>query len=195
VRGSGPRVVRDALGPVLAFYAGWKLVGLGAGITAATALALAAFAWERRHARSGLGATIGLALALLQAVTGLASGSAVGYFAPAVVVNALYGTAFFVSVAIGRPLAGIFAQETYPFPLELRASPLFRRVFSRISLAWGAYLVVRSAVRLATLLGASLEVFVLVNVVSGVPVSAALMAWSLWYGLRSFKRLETPAGR
>ena len=32
--GSGPRFARDAFGPLLAFYAGWKLVGLVAGVVA-----------------------------------------------------------------------------------------------------------------------------------------------------------------
>ena len=30
VRRAGPRFVRDAFGPLAAFYAGWKLLGLGA---------------------------------------------------------------------------------------------------------------------------------------------------------------------
>jgi hypothetical protein len=34
--GSGPRFARDALGPVLAFYAVWKFWGLLAGIVAGT---------------------------------------------------------------------------------------------------------------------------------------------------------------
>ncbi|MBI1733561.1 MAG: hypothetical protein HYR51_00160 [Candidatus Rokubacteria bacterium] len=38
LRGSGPRFARDAGGPVLAFYVGWKLAGLGAGIAAGTAI-------------------------------------------------------------------------------------------------------------------------------------------------------------
>ena len=49
----GPRFVRDACGPVLVFYVGWKLVGLEAGIAGATALAVVAYLWERRQSRSG----------------------------------------------------------------------------------------------------------------------------------------------
>src|SRR5262249_56195815 len=113
--GTGPRFARDAGGPTLTFYAGWKLVGLTAGIGAATALALVTFVWERRRERSGLGAAIGLTLALTQAAAGLVTGSAVAYFAPGIVASTLYGLAFIVSVVLGRPLAGVFAQETYPF--------------------------------------------------------------------------------
>ena len=45
VLGHGPRFVRDGCGPVLVFYAGWKLVGLEAGIAGATTLAVVAYVW------------------------------------------------------------------------------------------------------------------------------------------------------
>ena len=106
-----------------------------------------AFAWERRHGRPGLAARIGLGIALVQAVAGLVSGTAIGYFAPPVIVNAAYGLAFLVSVAIGRPLAGVFAVESYPIPPEIRAMPAFRRAFTHISIVWGVYLLSRSVLR------------------------------------------------
>jgi hypothetical protein len=186
--GSGPRFARDALGPMLLFYAGWKLFGLTTGIAAATAVALAIFAWERRRARTGLGAAIGLVLALTQAAAGLATGSAIAYFAPGIVANAVYGLVFIGSVALGRPLAGVFAQETYSFPPAVKASVTFRRVFSRVSLAWGAYLLLRSGVRLLVLTRHDVDLIVAVNILTGVPFTAALTAWSIWYGVRGFRR-------
>ncbi len=186
--GSGPRFARDALGPVLAFYAAWKLLGLPAAVLVATLTALVAFVWERRRDRSGLGAGIGLGIAIVQAVAALATGSAKGYFAPAVLANGLYGLLFLGSVAVGRPVAGVFARETYPFPPEVIASDTFRRVFSTISLIWGACFLARSALRLLVLSRLSVDVFVLVNVATGLPLTAAPMSWSLWYGLRGFRR-------
>jgi intracellular septation protein A len=184
--GNGPRFLRDAVGPVLVFYVGWKTVGLVVGILAATAVTTAAFIWERRHARTGLGASIGLAIALVQAVTGLLSGSARWYFAPAVIANTLGGLVFLGSVVIGRPLAGVFATESYPFPPEVKASVAFRRVFGRISLVWATYLIGRGALRLLLLLYTSVEAFLVVSVISGIPLSAAIMAWSFWYAVRGF---------
>jgi len=186
--GSGPRFARDAFGPVLLFYAGWKLVGFRAAIVAATALAIAAYVWERRQARSGITAGIGLGIALVQATAGLASGSTTGYFAPPLMINGAYGLAFLVSVGIGRPLAGVFAQETYPFPPHVKASLTFRRVFSRISLAWAAYLLLRTGLRFFALLRSSVELYLVINVVTGIPFTAALMSWSIWYSVRSFRR-------
>jgi intracellular septation protein A len=188
--GTGPRFARDALGPVLVFYLGWKLVGLTAGIVGATVVAFIAYGWERRQARSGLSAMIGLGIALVQMLVGLASGSALAYLGPPVIINGIYGLAFVVSVMIGRPLAGVFAQETYPFPPEVKASVTFRRVFSRISLVWGAFLLLRCGFRLFALSWRNVDLFVAVNVVTGIPFTAALMTWSIWYSLRSFRRSE-----
>jgi hypothetical protein len=115
--GSGPRFARDALGPVLAFYAVWKFWGLLAGIVAATLVALVA------------------------------------------VANGLYGCVFIGSVAFGRPLAGVFARD-----------------------------MLRSAGRLLVLLWSSIELFVGVSIVTGIPCTLALMTWSFWYPLRAFQR-------
>jgi intracellular septation protein A len=186
--GSGPRFARDALGPVLVFYVTWKLVGLAWAVAAASGFALAAFWWERRRAASGIMPAIGLGIALVQAVVGLASGSATAYFVPGVVANALYGVTFLGSVAIGRPLAGVLAGETYPFPPRVRASAAFRRIFARVSLAWGLYLLGRGTVRLLVLLSGGVDLFVLVSILTGIPFTAALMSWSLWYPLRAFRR-------
>jgi len=186
--GSGPRFARDALGPVLAFYALWKLWGLLAGIAAATVVAVLAFWWQRRQANSGIMPAIGLGIAMVQAAVGLASGSASAFFAPGLVANGLYGCAFLGSVALGRPLAGVFAGEMYTFPARVRGSPLFRRIFSVVSLAWGCYMVLRAGVRLAVLFWTSVDLFVVVSVATGIPFTLALMTWSFWYPLRAFQR-------
>ena len=192
--GTGPRFARDAFGPVVVFYVGWKIVGLGTGTVAATLVALGSFAWERRHARAGLSAFFGLGIALVQALGAFASGSAIGYFAPPLIANGAYGLAFFVSVIVGRPLAGILAAETYPFPPAVRGSVTFRRVFARISLVWAAYFLLRSAIRLWMLMRTSVDVYVLINLTTGVPLTVALMSWSIWYGVRGFRRSEEWGG-
>ncbi len=188
LRGNGPRFARDAAGPVVAFYVAWKLVGLYAGIAAGTATAIVLFVRERRQGRSGLGAGLGLAIALVQAIVGLASGSAIGYLAPPVIANGLYGLAFVISVLIRRPLAGIFAVEMFPFPPEARTSPTFRRTFSIVSLAWGATFLARCAFRLVVLSWGDVDLFIVVNLLTGFPPNVALMVWSIWFAIRSFRR-------
>jgi len=188
--GSGPRFARDAVGPVLGFYLGWKLIGLATGIIAATTMTVAAYWWERRRGRTGLAAGIGLTIALAQALVGLLSGSPKWYLTPPVIINAAYGLAFLGSVLIRRPLAGVFASETYPFPPQVKASRTFIRVFSHVSVVWAIYLLGRSALRLVVLIRGSVEGFIAVNVLTGFPFSAAIVAWSIWYGVRAFRRSE-----
>jgi intracellular septation protein A len=118
---------------------------------------------------------------------GLLSRSAVGYFAPPIAANAIYGLAFLGSVAIGRPLAGLLAVESYPVTADLRARPAFRRAFARISIVWGVYLLARSVLRLVVLLEFSVDVYVAVNVATAAPIVIVLMAWSFWYGLRAIR--------
>jgi hypothetical protein len=172
------------------FYLGWKLSGLITGIIVANAISVAAYFSERRRGRTGLAAGIGLAVALGQALVGLLSGSVKWYLAPPVIMNAAYGLAFLGSVLIRRPLAGVFAGETYPFPPEVKASKTFIRVFSHVSLVWAIYLLGRSALRLVVLIRGTVEGFIAVNVLTGVPFSAAIVAWSMWYGVRGFRRSE-----
>lgn len=195
---NGPRFIRDAVGPVLVFYVGWKTLGLVVGILAATALTTGTFIWERRHGRTGIGASIGLTIAVVQAMTGLLSGSPRWYFAPAVIANTLGGVVFLGSVMIGRPLAAVFAAESYPFPPEMKASAAFRRIFGRISLVWAAYLLTRGVLRLLMLVYTSVEAFLVVSVATGLPLSAGIVAWSFWYAVRVFRasatRPEGPAG-
>ncbi len=188
--GGGPRFARDAFGPPLAFYIGWKTAGLAAGIALSTVVSLLAFRVERRAGRPGFMARLSLGIVIAQALIGLAAGSERVYLAQPVLVNAVFGLTFLGSVAWGRPLAGAFADELYPFPPEVRASGTFKRVFARISLVWGVYLCLRSAVRLLTLAQSSVEAYLLINVITGMPLTALLMSWSIWYGIRSFRRSE-----
>src|SRR3954452_484011 len=186
--GSGPRFARDAFGPMLVFYAGWKVSGLLLGVTASTIASFAAYRWERSHDRPGLMARIGLGFVIVQAAIGLAADSAVVYLAQPVLINGAYGLAFLGSALLRRPLAGAFATEMYPFPDEVKSSDTFRSAFSRISLAWGAYLVLRSAVRLSTLSSGDVDAFIVVNMLTGVPLTAFLMGWSVWYAVRYFRK-------
>jgi hypothetical protein len=192
VRGTGPRLARDGLAPIIVFYAGWKLLGLGAGIGLASVVSLAAFGYERRRNRSGMVAGVSLLFLLLQAaqaLVGILTDSVTVYLAQGVMVSGASGVTFLGSVVVRRPLAGMFGQEVFPFPAAVRGSAMFRRVFGRISVAWGVYLIVRCGIRLAILLTGHIELFLLTGILTGVPGSAALMSWSLWYGVRGFRHI------
>ena len=190
IRAYWPRFLRDAFGPVLAFYVGEKVGGVGLGIGLSTAVSLIESRFERSHGRRGLMARLSLGFVLLNAAVGLISDSETVYLALPVLQSAAFGLAFFVSALIGRPLTGLLAQEMRPIPPEVVASGTYRRVFAKSSVVWAIYLLGRSGIRLAALSAGSLGAFVAVNLVTGIPMSAALIAWSIRDGVRGFRRSE-----
>jgi hypothetical protein len=184
-----PTFAVEGFAPILLFYAVWNTAGLVPAILAATALSGAIVLWQVRLGNSGALAVVALIFVLIQAVVGLASQSATVYLAQPVVLSACWGVAYFVSVAVRRPLIGAFANAWYPFPPEFRASEPYRREFSLQSIVWGLYCFARAGLRLAVLLESGIGGFVLVSLLTGAPVFAALVFWGIWHARRAFSRL------
>ena len=74
----------------------------------------------------------------------------------------------------------------YPFPEAVKGSRADRRVFSTISVVWGVYFPARMAVRLAALSWRYVDLFIAINIATGIPFTA--LSWSIWYGARGFRR-------
>ena len=187
LRAGGPRFVANAGFPVVFFYLGWKVSGLLLGVVLATVVGVAAYLYERYKERPGMVARLALAFVVIQGVIGLAFGSAKIYLAQPVVLNLGLGLVFLVTTLRGKPFAGSFADELYAFPPEVKESDTFKQAFAHVSIVWAVYFLVRSAIRLY-MLKWSVDAFVIVNVVTGFPIVAALVSWSVWYITRFFRR-------
>ena len=183
-----PRFAREAFGPVAAFYVGWTLWSLVAGIVLASAVGIALDLYERRRGRAGALALVSVAFVLVQAVIGIVADSAVVYLAQPVLVSAVWVLANIGSAIVGRPLAGVLADAWYPFPPQIKESSTYRRVFGIESIVWGVYLLARSALRMLFLVGGSVGAFAAVQMATGFPFTIALVAWSVWYAARGFER-------
>ena len=188
--GGLPGVVREGVLPVGAFYAGLQLSGLGAGMAAAAVASIVVYALERRAGRDGLLVRLSLAFVAVQTVVGVISDSATAYLALPVLSTAVWGIAFLGSAAIRRPLAGALACAWYPFPREFRRTAEFKRVYGVESVVWGLYFLVRSALRLIVLVYAGVGGYLLV-VITGTPLTIALLVWSVWYAVRRLADDET----
>ena len=184
-----PQFAAEAVLPVLVFYGAWRLAGLGAGIAAATVVSLALAAVLIRRRRDVTLVAVGAAFVVVQAVVGLASHSTTVYLAQPVLLNALWGVACFVSIAIRRPLIGVLAGAWYPFPAWFRASDAFRREFSVQSAVFGVFYVARAALRLWVLLASGVGGFVVVSIVTGSPFVLVLIGWGVWHARRTFSAL------
>jgi hypothetical protein len=185
-----PQFMGEAVAPVLVFFAVWKAAGLGPAIAASTVVYLALAVILLRRRRDVTLVAIGAVFVVIQAIVGLVSHSATVYLAQPVLLSALWSLAYFVSVAIGRPLIGVFANAWYPFPPWFRASAPYKREFGLQSIVWGVYCFARAGLRLFVLLHSGVGGFVLISVVTGFPFFFALVFWGIWHARRSFSRLE-----
>jgi hypothetical protein len=183
-----PRFAREAFGPVVAFYLGWKLGNLVIAIAFASAVGIALDLYERRRGRAGALALVSVAFVVVQAVVGLLADSAVVYLAQPVLVSGIWGVANIGSAIIGRPLAGVFADSWYSFPPAVKVSRTYRRVFGIESVVWGVYLLARSGIRMFVLATGSIGGFAAVQIATGVPFTIGLVAWSVWFAVRGFER-------
>ncbi len=188
-----PGFLREGFLPLGAFYAGLKLDGLVAGIVVAALASVLIYVYERRAGRDALIVRISLGFVVVQSIVGLAANSATVYLAQPVLLAAAWGLAFWVSIPLGRPLAGVLADAWYPFPRWLKESSDFKRVYGVESVVWGAYFLARSALRLVLLLQGSLESFLVVVFLTGTPVMLVLLGWSIRYAIRGLADAEPPA--
>jgi intracellular septation protein A len=188
VRRSGPRLVRDGFGPLAVFFAGWKLIGLGAGIAAAVVFGVTVFVHERRHGRPATVVRLALVLVAIRATVGIVSGSGSAYLATEIGIDMLLGTTVLASLATQRPFASWFAADVYPFPREVLESQTYRQAMRRITLVWAVYFFLRGLARLTALLTLSTNSYALVVALSDAPFLIALLAWSVYYSVGTFRR-------
>ena len=190
IRRTVRRLVRDGFGPLATFFAGWKLIGLTAGIVLALVFGVSVFLHERRQGRPAALVRVALVIVCLRAVVGFSSGSASVYLAQEIGIDLLLAGTVLGSLAAGRPLTAWIAADVYPFTPEMRDSDTFRHVMRTITLVWGAYFLIRAAVRLVALLTLSTDSYVLVIALSDAPFLIALLAWSVYYSFNEFRRSE-----
>jgi hypothetical protein len=194
IRRAGPRLVRDAFGPLATFFIGWKLIGLGAGIAMAVLFGLSIFLHERRQERPAALVRVSLVLVMLRAVVGLSSGSSSVYLAQEIGIDALLCISVLGSLAAGKPISAWIAADVYPFTEEMRASATYRHVMRTVTLVWGCYFLARGLVRLTALLTLSTNSYVLVVALSDAPFLLALLAWSVHYTTGMFRNSEQWGG-
>ena len=148
-RAGAPRFARELFGPVAAFYIGWKLGNLAAGIVLASVVgnrARGVRAEERsfeERSRSSRSPSCSC-----RRVVGLIADSAVVYLAQPVIVGAIWGIANIVSAA-DRPAARGCLRRRLVLRSRrvVKSSRTYRRVFGIESVVWGGYLLARSGVR------------------------------------------------
>ena len=180
--------------PVVLFYVGFRTWGFSASVVIVLAWSAAVFAWHYRRTRGAdvFSATT-FAFACVKACAGLVSQNPWLYLAWPSLENVIYGSAFFGSALLGRPLLALYAERLYPIPETVRGSATFRRAFLIASAGWLVGHGLRAVVRLWLLSMTRsgilpLELYLVADTVAGWPINVSLVTFTAWFPLRELRR-------
>jgi intracellular septation protein A len=175
--------------PVALFYVGYQVWGFSAAVVIVLVWSALVFTWHyRRTGGADVFSATTFGFACVKATAGLASQNTWLYLAWPSLENLVYGTAFFGSALLGRPLLALYAERLYPINSEVRASDAFQRAFLIVSAAWLVGHSLRAVIRLWLLAHLSLELYLIADTVSGWPINVSLVAFTTWYPLRALHR-------
>jgi hypothetical protein len=183
----GPQGIADSSIPALVFVAVYSLGGNRislAGLCAiATGMAIAVLRLVRgeslRFAFAGL---VGVAVAAFIASR---TGRAEDFFLPGLLLNALYGGAYLVSILIRWPLLGVILGPTIGGEgMAWRKDPHELRVYTRASWVWVGVFAARLCVQLPFYLAGSLVALGVAKTAMGLPV----FALGIWLSYLILKR-------
>lgn len=175
----GPQGIADSSIPALVFVAVYTLAGNRisvAGICAiAAAIAIAILRLVKGESlRFALAGFVGVAVAALIASR---TGRAEDFFLPGLLLNALYGAANLISIAVRWPLLGVILGPTLGGGGRAwREDPLQLRAYSRATWVWVGVFAARLCVQLPFYLAGSLVALGVARAAMGLPVFA-LGAW------------------
>jgi len=176
--------------PVALFYGATTMWSFQTGVVVVLSWSALVFAWHwRRTGGADIFSATTFAFACVKAATGLVSQNLNLYLAWPSLENLVYGTAFFGSALLGKPLLALYAQRLYPIPPAVRSSDTFRRAFLVVSAGWLVGHALRAVLRLWLLsLGLELSAYLVLDTVAGWPINISLVALTAWYPLRAMRR-------
>lgn len=149
------------------------------GTAVAVAVGIAVYRAVRRepfrHAVNGL---FGIALGAFLA---LRTGEARQFFLPGIIQGGLYGIALIVSALIKHPIIGwVWSIIADGGKKTWRSNPRLVTVFCQITMVWGVVFLVKNLARAWMYLVDAETLLGITTIVTGWPVTLALMAMTVW---------------
>jgi intracellular septation protein A len=189
VRDGAIGLVLGSVLPVALFYVAYQAWGFSVAVILVLIWSALVFAWHYQRTRGAdvFSATT-FAFACVKATAGLVSQNTWLYLAWPSLENLIYGTAFFTSAVLGKPLLALYAQRLYPIPPNVRQSHAFRRAFLVASTAWLLGHGLRAVVRLWLLAHLPLGLYLIADTVAGWPINVSLVAFTTWFPLRQLRQ-------
>lgn len=170
--------------PLIGFYIGQKMGGVGWAVAVGGVLSLAVIPLELRTTGQMRWCWIGIAGVVFSGALALLTENPKLFFLRSVLGDAAFGVAMVGSLAIGRPLIATFASWAVTIPDEYKSTAAYKRSFAVLTLVWGIVNLMRAGGRGWMLTHGSLEQLMVVNLATGWPVFAALVGFSVWYPRR-----------
>ena len=170
--------IAEATLPFFAFTIAWSASGrsvtAGAAVAVAISAVLAILRLLRRetlqYALSGL---VGVAFGAFVASR---TGNPEDFFLPGILINAGSFVAYLASIAIRRPLLGLFASAFTGEGRRWYEDPERRRAYTRASWIWVALFGFRLSIQLPLYLSGAVAPLAVARVITGLP----LFALGLW---------------
>ncbi len=171
--------IAEATLPFIAFTIVWAAAGrdvvAGAVVAVAISAVLAILRLLRRETiQFALSGLVGVAFGAFVAAR---SGNAEDFFLPGILINAASCVAYLISIAVRRPLLGLFASALTGEGRRWYEDPVRRRAYSRASWIWVALFGFRLSIQLPLYLSGAVGPLAIARVITGLP----LFALGLWF--------------
>jgi intracellular septation protein A len=180
--------------PLAGFYLGQRLGGVGWAVAVGIALSVAVVPLELQVTGTMRWCWIGLVGVVFSGTLALITHDPRLFFLRSVVGDAGFGLAMVGSIVVGRPLIGLFASWVVKMPDEYRATKAYKRSFGVLTLVWGVVNLARAGGRGYLMANGTLGQLIVVNLATGWPVFAVLVAFSVWYPRRVAHRFFASIG-
>lgn len=152
----------------------------------AVVLAIARIA-RRQTVQFAISGAAGVALA---AFVASATGRAEDFFLPGILINAAGAIAYSISIAVRRPLIGLFVAQLTKEGPSWHEDPVHRRIYTRASWIWVGLFCFRLSIQLPLYLSGEVAPLAVARVVTGLPLFA-LGVWLSYLLLKPI--LERPS--
>lgn len=182
----GPQGIADSSAPALAFVTVYTLAGNDLELAALVAVGVGAVIAGVRVLRKeslqfALAGFVGVALAAFVADR---TGRAEDFFLPGLLLNAVWASAYLVSIAIRWPLLGVILGPMTGEGMRWRQDPERLRLYSRASWIWVGMFALRLAVQLPLYAAGAVLALGIARTAMGLPLFAVAV-WLTYLVLRA----------
>lgn len=184
------QLVQATLVPTALFYVGLWGGGKNAAIASALVWNLSVVGWRKLRGEPVPGMIImGTVELIARTLVALWTGSTFIYFAQPVLGTLGVAGAFFLTAALGRPLAGRIVADLCPRPFDVLSEPEVRRSLSVVSVIWGLVHVANAIWTLWFLTHNSLGAFVAMRTAMSLWVNAVAAVVSFQLIARALREI------